>query len=142
LLRQAALAAWARLFAILYTSGAPVTSAVSLAAQTIGNHVLRTQLLAVSTSHGDGRPLWQEMKRAGIPPIAAKMTQVGEEGGRLAEMMNDLADYYDEEMSYSVDKLISKLEPLAIIIIIMVPIALLVGGVYALMATSMQAVTQ
>lgn len=141
LLRQAALAAWARLFAILYTSGEPVISAVTLAAQTVGNDVLRAQLLAVSTGHGDGRPLWQEMKRAGIPPIAAKMTQVGEEGGRLAEMMNELADYYDEETSYSVDKLTSKLEPLAIIII-MIPIALLVGGVYALMASSMQAVTQ
>lgn len=141
LLRQAAIAAWARLFAILYSSGTPVPSAVSLAAQTIGNHVLRAQLLAVSTGHGDGRPLWQEMKRAGIPPIAAKMTQVGEEGGRLADMMNELADYYDEETSYSVDKLTSKLEPLAIIII-MIPIALLVGGVYALMASSMQAVTQ
>jgi type IV pilus assembly protein PilC len=140
LLRQAALAAWARLFAILYSSGTPVPTAVSLAAQTIGNHVLRSQLITVSAGHAEGRALWQEMRRAGIPAIAAKMTQVGEEGGRLAEMMNELSDYYDEETSYSVDKLTSKLEPLAIIII-MVPIALLVGGVYALMASSMQAVT-
>jgi type II secretory pathway component PulF len=56
-------------------------------------------------------------------------------------MMSELADHYDEETSYSVDKLTSKLEPLAIIII-MIPIALLVGGVYALMTSSMQAVTQ
>lgn len=141
LLRQAALASWARLFAILYSSGTPVPTAVALAAQTIRNHVLRSQLVAVSAGHTDGRPLWQEMRRVGIPPVAAKMTQVGEEGGRLAEMMNDLAEYYDEETSYSVDKLTSKLEPLAIIII-MIPIALLVGGVYALMASSMQAVTR
>ena len=140
LLRQAALASWARLFAILYSSGTPVSTAVALAAQTIGNHVLRAQLVAVSAGHADGRALWQEMRRASIPPIAAKMTQVGEEGGRLAEMMNELAEYYDEETSYSVDKLTAKLEPLAIIII-MIPIALLVGGVYALMASSMQAVT-
>lgn len=69
------------------------------------------------------------------------MTRVGEDGGRLAEMMIDLADHYDEETSYSVDKLTSKLEPLAIIIILIL-IALLVGGVYALMTSSMQAVTQ
>ena len=68
------------------------------------------------------------------------MTQVGEEGGRLAEMMNEPAEYYDEETSYSVDKLTAKLEPLAIII--MIPIALLVDGVYALTASSMQAATR
>ena len=141
LLRQAALATWARLFAILYSSGTAVPSAVTLAAHTVGNHVLRHQLMEVSRGHVDGRPLWQEMKRVGLPPVAAKMTRVGEDGGRLAEMMVELADHYDEETSYSVDKLTSKLEPLAIIII-MIPIALLVGGVYALMTSSMQAVTQ
>lgn len=141
LLRQAALATWARLFAILYSSGTAVPSAITLTAHTVGNHVLRHQLLEVSRGHVDGRPLWQEMKRVGLPPVAAKMTRVGEEGGRLAEMMIELADHYDEETAYSVDKLTSKLEPLAIIII-MIPIALLVGGVYALMTSSMQAVTQ
>jgi type IV pilus assembly protein PilC len=141
LVQQAALATWARLFAILYSSGAAVEAAVTLAAHTVGNHVLRDQLLEVSRGHVDGRPLWQEMKRVGIPPVAAKMTRVGEDGGRIAEMMIELADHYDEETSYSVDKLTSKLEPLAIIII-MIPIALLVAGVYALMTSSMQAVTQ
>lgn len=141
LVQQAALATWARLFAILYSSGTAVSSAVALAAHTVGNDVLRNRFLEVSRGHADGRPLWQEMKRVGMPPVAAKMTRVGEEGGRLADMMIELADHYDEETSYSVDKLTSKLEPLAIIII-MIPIALLVGGVYALMTSSMQAVTQ
>ena len=141
LIRQSALAGWARLFAILYTSGTSVSAAVTLAGQTISNQVLQAQLIAVADGHSAGRPLWQEMRRAGIPPIAAKMTQVGEEGGRLAEMMNELAEYYDEETSYSVDKLTAKLEPLAIVII-MIPVALLVGGVMALMQASMQAVVQ
>jgi len=140
LLRQAALASWGRLFAILYTSGSPVSSAVSLAAQAVGNHVLRAQLVSVAIGHTDGSPLWQEMKRVGIPAIATKMAQVGEEGGRLAEMMTELAEYYEEETSYTVHKLTSKLEAIAIVVI-MVPIALLVGGVYTLMASSIQAVT-
>ena len=141
LVRQSALAGWARLFAILYTSSTSVSTAVTLAGQTISNQVLQAQLVAVADGHSAGRPLWQEMRRAGIPPIAAKMTQVGEEGGRLAEMMNELAEYYDEETSYSVDKLTAKLEPLAIVII-MIPVALLVGGVMALMQASMQTVVQ
>jgi type II secretory pathway component PulF len=141
LIRQSALAGWARLFAILYTSGTSVSTAVALAGQTISNQVLQAQLAAVAEGHNAGRPLWQEMKRVGIPPITAKMTQVGEEGGRLAEMMTELADYYDEETSYSVDKLTAKLEPLAIVVI-MIPVALLVAGVMALMQASMQAVIQ
>ncbi|HET6231405.1 MAG TPA: type II secretion system F family protein [Longimicrobiaceae bacterium] len=140
LLSQAALAAWARLFAILYSSGSPVAAAVEMAAQTIGNRKLRAQLGAVSRGHGHGRPLWQEMQLAGIAPIASKLVRVGEESGRLGEMLGELAEYYEEETSYSVDKLTSRLEPLAIIVI-MVPVALLVGGVYALMTASMQAVT-
>jgi type IV pilus assembly protein PilC len=141
LVRQAALSTWARLFAILYSSGTPVASAVTLAAQTIGNAVLRDRLLDVARGHVDGRPLWQEMKRVKMPAVASKMTRVGEEGGRLAEMMHELADHYAEETSYTVEKLASKLEPLAIIII-MIPIALLVGGVYALVTSSIQTVTQ
>lgn len=141
LLRQAALATWARLFAILYTSGTAVPMAVEMAAQTVGNRVLRERLHAVAQGHAHGRPLWQEMRRAGIPPIASTITRVGEEGGRLSELMIEMADYYEEETSYSVDKLTSRLEPIAIIVI-MVPIALLVGGVYSLMTSSMQAVTQ
>ncbi|MBB4636004.1 type II secretion system F family protein [Longimicrobium terrae] len=140
LLRQAAIASWARLFAILYGSGTAVSAAVELAAETVGNLVLRSQIMAVARAHADGRPLWEEMRRVGIPPIATKMTRVGEEGGRLAEMMNELAEFYDEETSYSVEKLTSRLEPIAIVVI-MIPIALLVGGVYALMTSSMQAVT-
>jgi type IV pilus assembly protein PilC len=141
LLRQSALSIWARLFAILYSSGTSVPSAVTLAAQTVGNTVLREKLLAVSRGHVDGRPLWEEMKRTKMPPVATKMTRVGEEGGRLAEMMHELADHYAEETSYSVDKLASKLEPLAIVII-MIPIALLVASVYLMMTSTMQAVTQ
>lgn len=80
---------------MLYSSGTAIPSTVTLAAHTVGNHVLRHQLLEVS---------------------------------RGQETMIELADHYDEETSYSVDKLTSKLEPLAIIII-MIPIALLVGGV-------------
>lgn len=87
-----------------------------------------------------GRPPTLEGDEAPGAPVAAKMTRVGEDGGRLTERMIKLADHYDDETSYSVDKLTSKLEPLAIII--MIPIALLVGGVYALMTSSMQAVTQ
>lgn len=141
LLRQAAIASWARLFAILYGSGTAVSASIELAAETVGNLVIRSQMMAVARAHADGRPLWEEMRRVGIPPIATKMTRVGEEGGRLAEMMNELAEFYDEETSYSVEKLTSRLEPIAIVVI-MIPIALLVGGVYALMTASMQAVTQ
>jgi type IV pilus assembly protein PilC len=141
LLEQSALAGWARLFAILYTSGTSVGSAVKLAAQTLDNHVLRARLVSVADGHDAGRPLWKEMNRAGLPAVAAKMTQVGEEGGNLAGMMTELAEYYEEEASYSVDKLTSRLEPLALLII-MCPVSLLAGGVVALMQASIQAVTQ
>jgi len=141
LLRHAALGAWARLFAILYTSGTPVSAGVRLAALAIGNRVVRNQLVAVADGHAHGRALWQEMKRAGLPPTAAKMTQVGEEGGRLAEMMLDLAEHYDEETSHTVEKLTNKIEPIAIVII-MIPVGLLVAGVYTLMSASMEAVVR
>jgi general secretion pathway protein F len=74
------------------------------------------------------------LQEAEIAPIASKLVRVGEEGGRLAEMLGALAEYYEEETSYGVDKLTSRLEPLAIIVI-MVTVALLVGGIYALMTS-------
>ena len=47
----------ARLFAILYTSGAAIPSAIKHAVHTVGKHVLRGQFLNVSRCHADGRPL-------------------------------------------------------------------------------------
>jgi hypothetical protein len=76
---------------------------VDLAAQTIANRKLRSQLGSVSRGHAHGRPLWREMQEAGIAPIASKLVRAGEEGGRLAETLGELAEYYDEETSYSVD---------------------------------------
>lgn len=139
LITQAAIAGWARLFAILYTSRTPVAEAITVASRTVDNRVIRAKLVAVASGHAAGRPIHEEIRHGGLPKVMAKMIQVGEEGGRLAQMLTELAEYYEEETTYSVDKLTSKLEPLAIVII-MIPVGLLVGGVYMMMSQSMQAV--
>jgi type II secretory pathway component PulF len=139
LIEQAAIAGWARLFSILYSSRTDPIKAVELAAETLTNAELRDRFMRVADAQTLGRDIAAQMRVVGIPAVAAKMLQVGTESSRVAEMMNELAEYYEEETDYTVDKLTSRMEPIAVVVV-MVPVGTLVSGVYLMMTQSMRAI--
>ena len=72
-------------------------------------------------------PLSRPLQESGLfPPMVYQMIRIGEESGNTEEMLDKLADYYDEEVEMSVQSLMAAMEPMIIIVL-----AVVVGGLIA-----------
>ncbi len=124
LARKGALARFARTLAALTRSGVGILEALEIVADTAGNEVvalaLRDTQRAVKQGDTLARPLSQHEV---FPPMVVQMIAVGEETGALDDMLDKIADFYDQEVEATVDALTSLIEPLLI-----VTMGVLVGG--------------
>lgn len=124
LARKGALARFARTLAALTRSGVGILEALEIVADTAGNEVvslaLRDTQRAVKQGETLARPLSQHEV---FPPMVVQMIAVGEETGALDDMLDKIADFYDQEVEATVDALTSLIEPLLI-----VTMGVLVGG--------------
>lgn len=114
--RKVALARFARTLAALTRSGVGILESLEIVADTSGNEVigaaLRDTQQAVKRGDTLARPLGtQEV----FPPMVVQMISVGEETGALDEMLDKIADFYDQEVEATVDALTSLIEPLLIV---------------------------
>lgn len=124
LARKGALARFARTLAALTRSGVGILEALDIVADTAGNEVvalaLRDTQRAVKQGDTLARPLSQHEV---FPPMVVQMIAVGEETGALDDMLDKIADFYDQEVEATVDALTSLIEP-----ILIVTMGALVGG--------------
>jgi type IV pilus assembly protein PilC len=124
LVRKTALARFSRTLAALTRSGVGILEALEIVAETAGNEVVSTAVRDTSgaVKRGDtlARPLSQHEV---FPPMVVQMIAVGEETGALDEMLDKIADFYDQEVSATVDALTSLIEPMLICLM-----GVIVGG--------------
>jgi type IV pilus assembly protein PilC len=124
LVRKAALARFSRTLAALTRSGVGILEALEIVAETSGNEVVSTAVRETqgAVKRGDtlARPLAEHEV---FPPMVVQMISVGEETGALDEMLDKIADFYDQEVSATVDALTSLIEPLLICLM-----GVIVGG--------------
>ncbi|MGZ4691624.1 MAG: type II secretion system F family protein [Acidimicrobiia bacterium] len=124
LTRKAALARFSRTLAALTRSGVGILEALDIVAETSGNEVVsvavRDTQAAVKRGDTLSRPLEQHEV---FPPMVVQMISVGEETGALDEMLDKIADFYDQEVSATVDALTSLIEPMLICLM-----GVIVGG--------------
>lgn len=117
LTRKTALARFSRTLAALTRSGVGILEALDIVAETAGNEVVSTALRDTqgAVKRGDtlARPLEQHEV---FPPMVTQMIAVGEETGALDEMLDKIADFYDSEVTATVDALTSLIEPLMIVV--------------------------
>lgn len=115
---KAALSRFARVFATLNRSGLPMLNTLEVAAGTVGNHVLSGAIIHVRESVRQGQGLQQPLRMSGLfPPIVVQMVAVGEETGRLDEMLLNISKYYDRDVEYAIQNLSTALEPLLLTLI-------------------------
>ena len=124
----------ARTLSTLMAAGVPLTEAVGIVSNTMQNIWYKEALLDVKDQITLGVPLSQPLETCGLfPPMVYHMTRIGEESGNTEEMLDKIADYYDEEVEMAVQSLMAAMEPLIIIVM-----ALIVGVmVYAVMSPMM-----
>ena len=112
---------FARTFGTLMASGVPILQSISITRDTLDNVVIAKSLERVHDRVRDGEPLSVPLEQSGVfPQMVTSMIQVGEETGQLPEMLNRVADIYDEEVDNAVSALTSIIEPVLIVFLAVV----------------------
>jgi type IV pilus assembly protein PilC len=117
LVRKTALARFSRTLAALVRSGVPILESLEIVADTAGNHVVAEAVRDTAGAVKRGDPLSKRLEVHPVfPPMVVQMMAVGEETGALDEMLDKIADFYDQEVEATVDALTSLIEPLLIVV--------------------------
>ena len=123
-----------RTLSTMLAAGIPMPEAVEITAGTINNLFYKEALMNAKTDVMQGVPLSQPLERSGLfPPMVYHMTRIGEETGNIEEMLDRLADYYEEEVEVATQSLMAALEPMLIILMAGV-CGVILGAVMAPMA--------
>ena len=124
LTRKAALARFSRTLSALTRSGVGILEALDIVAETAGNEVVATAVRDTQSAVKRGDTLSRPLEQHEVfPPMVVQMIAVGEETGALDEMLDKIADFYDQEVSATVDALTSLIEPMLICLM-----GVIVGG--------------
>lgn len=125
ILRKLEAATLTRTLGTLMRSGVPMIQALETVRAIAGNVVIANAVGEVEVGVREGAGVANPLARTGaFPPLAVQMISVGEESGKLDEMLLKIADYYDREVRMQIDQFMGLLEPLLILVM-----GLLVGTV-------------
>jgi type IV pilus assembly protein PilC len=128
--RKFSVAQLARTLATLLGGGIPLVNALEISVKAISNKHLARELEIVRQQVQEGQSFSESLRGRGIfPDVAVKMVEVGESTGALQEMLNSLADFFDEEIDTAVSRFITLVEPV-LLIIMGVIIAVVVLALY------------
>lgn len=124
ILRQSAIARFARTLGVTFRAGVPMVEALEAVSGATGSVVYKEAVLSMRDDIAVGHQLQLAMRQTNVfPNMVVQMTAIGEESGALDNMLFKVAEFYEEEVNNAVDTLSSLLEPL-----IMVILGVLVGG--------------
>ncbi len=116
LLKKVAIARFTRTLGTLIKSGVPILQGLETVAKTSGNKIIERAINNSRDSIKEGGRISDPLKKANIfPPMVIQMISVGEETGGLDNMLNKIADFYDQEVDTAVKGLTSMIEPLIIV---------------------------
>ncbi len=111
-----ALSRFARNFSMMLAAGLPVTSALSLVADAVNNKYIGRAVSDMRTGIERGDTLLRTARASGMfSPLVMQMLAVGEETGAVDALLNDVADFYDEEIDYSLKRLSESIEPILLV---------------------------
>ena len=129
-MRKFATSQLARTLATLLGGGIPLVNALEIAGGAMTNRFLAGELREVTERVREGESFSGALlARGGFPDVAVKMVEVGESTGALQEMLNSLADFYDEEIETEVARFVTLIEPV-ILVVMGVVIAAVVLALY------------
>ncbi|RDS85287.1 type II secretion system F family protein [Dyella psychrodurans] len=125
ILRQSAIARFARTLGVTFRAGVPLVEAMDAVAGATGSIVYAEAVHQMRDDVAVGHQLQLAMRQTGLfPNMVTQMVAIGEESGALDHMLFKCAEFYEEEVSNAVDSLASLLEPLMMVIL-----GTLVGGI-------------
>ena len=138
LFKETAVSRFARTFGTLLGSGVPILNALQIVKGTLGSDKIAEIISSVRESVRKGKGLSEPLKNSDIfPPLALHMVTVGEETGRLDEMLIKIADRFDLEVRITVKRMLSLLEPALIL-----TMGIIVGFIVIAMLTAIFSINE
>lgn len=125
LVRKSSVARFTRTLSTLLSSGVSILEALEITAKTSGNLVVASAINKSVIAIAEGDTITGPLKETGVfPPMVIQMIGVGEKTGGLDDMLNKIADFYDDEVNDAVAALTSIIEP-----VIIVFMGAIIGGI-------------
>ena len=122
-LKKGAMARFASIFSLLQSSGVSILETVGILSETIGNSAISQEFDNLRTKLQEGRGIAGPLRSSrNFTPMVINMIAIGEESGNLDDMLNQVANHYDYEVEYSVQRMSELIGP-----ILMCCLAVVVG---------------
>ncbi len=120
------LSRFCRITSMLIRSGVPLLQILDLASQSVGNTVVANTIDKIKQSVNEGKGMSEPMGKSHFfPPLVVQMVSVGEQTGKVDELLLHVADYYDTQIDHTISNMVSLIEPVLIVFL---------GGIVLFMA--------
>jgi MSHA biogenesis protein MshG len=128
IVERSLLGRFARSFAMMLKAGVPLTTALNLVADAVSNSYMRKAIIGMRQRIEKGENLSRVAQASGLfTPLVMQMINVGEETGRVDELLKEVAEFYEREVEYDLKSLTSKIEPILIAIVAAMVLVLALG---------------
>ena len=118
MVQQAAAARFCRAFSTLLKSGVPLLQSLQLVADSSGNLVISNSIARVARNIQSGDRISETLESVGVfPDLVVQMAAIGEEAGSLPEMLEKVAEYFEEELDGTINALTGLIEPAMMLIV-------------------------
>lgn len=129
LIQKVSVSRFCRLFAQMLTSGVPILEAMDIVARSMGNKVVEGAILSARSGVEQGNTLSASLEgKPCLPVLMIRMIAAGEKSGRIDEMLESVADTYDDEVENMLATLTSLMEPF-----LMIFLGVVIGGIVVAM---------
>lgn len=129
LIQRGAIARFSRTLATLLSSGVRIIDALEISSATTGNWVLESGLVNAKNSISKGRSLAEPLGAMPyFPKMVTQMIAIGEATGNLDQMLNKIADFYEDEVENATAAMTSMIEPILMVVL---------GGIIAVIVIAM-----
>jgi MSHA biogenesis protein MshG len=115
IIERSILSRFSHSFAIVLRAGVPMTTGLSLVADAVDNTYMRKKIISMRSSIESGESLLRSASSSTLfTPLVLQMIAVGEETGRVDELLEEVGNYYEREVDYDLGNLTAKIEPIMV----------------------------
>lgn len=115
-------------FAIILKAGVPMTTGLSLVAEAVDNDFMAEKITTMRSGIESGDSLLRSAAASKLfTPLVLQMVAVGEETGRVDELLEEVAEYYEREVDYDLNTLTAKIEPILLVVVAAMVLVLALG---------------
>ncbi|WP_440876247.1 type II secretion system F family protein [Thalassotalea sp. PLHSN55] len=128
IIERSILSRFSHSFAIVLKAGVPMTSGLNLVADAVDNTYMREKIIAIRVAIESGESLLRSAVTSTLfTPLVLQMIAVGEETGRVDELLEEVGDYYEREVDYDLGMLTARIEPILIVLVAAMVLVLALG---------------